>query len=265
MRPNTMLRTWRAGGQTLGTWLGMANTQIAELMANFDFDWLCVDTQHGLIDYPDLCNMLPAISTTDTVPLVRVPWNEPYVIMRALDAGAYGVVVPMINNVEDAKRAVAACKYPPGGMRSYGPTRAMIYGGPDYGQKANDEITVILMVETAEGLAKVDEIAATPGVDCLFIGPSDLSLAVGLEPGKGWGQPKFNAAVDAIESACNAHGVAIGTFTHSAEFAVEFWRRGFHMVDLLSDGRFLAQGVGEALAAINEARSGTLAPTPETY
>ncbi len=265
MRPNTTLRTWRAGGQTLGTWIGLANTQVAELMANFDFDWLCVDTQHGLVDYADLCNMLPAISTTDTTPFVRVPWNEPYVIMRALDAGAYGVVVPMINTAEDARRAVAACKYPPEGMRSYGPSRAIIYGGPDYGQKANDEIAVILMVETDEGLANVEEIGATPGVDCLFIGPSDLSLAVGLEPGKGWGEPAFNEAVAAIEAACARHGVAIGLYTHSTELAIEFWQRGYHMVDLLGDSRLLAAGVREALSAIGHLRTKPDNSTPELY
>ncbi len=265
MRPNTTLRTWRAGGQTLGTWIGLANTQVAELMANFDFDWLCVDTQHGLVDYADLCNMLPAISTTDTTPFVRVPWNEPYVIMRALDAGAYGVVVPMINTAEDARRAVAACRYPPEGMRSYGPSRAIIYGGPDYGQKANDEIAVILMVETDEGLANVEEIAATPGVDCLFIGPSDLSLAVGLEPGKGWGEPAFNEAVAAIEAACARHGIAIGLYTHSTELAIEFWQRGYHMVDLLGDSRLLAAGVREALSAIGHLRTKPDNSTPELY
>ena len=265
MRPNTTLRTWRARGQTLGAWIGLANTQVAELMANFDFDWLCVDTQHGLIDYADLCNMLPAISTTDTTPFVRVPWNEPYVIMRALDAGAYGVIVPMINNAEDARRAVAACKYPPEGMRSYGPTRALIYGGPDYPKEANSEIAVILMVETDEGLANVDEIAATPGVDCIFIGPSDLSLAVGLAPGKGWGEPAFDAAVARIEAACERHKVAIGLYTHSTDLAIEYWQRGYHMVDLLGDGRFLAAGVQNALSKVSHLRTQHSESTPETY
>lgn len=265
MRPNTTLRAWREGRQTLGSWVSLANTQVAELMAHFDFDWLCVDMQHGLVDFPDVCAMLPAISTTQTTPLVRVPWNEPHIIMKALDAGAYGVIVPMINNAEDAARAVAACKYPPLGSRSYGPARAMLYGGPDYGECANDEIAVVLMVETGEGLANVDEIAATDGVDCLFIGPSDLSLALGMEAGKGWGEPEFEAAVDSIAAACERHGIAVGAYTHSAKLAAEYLHRGFHMVDVMGDSRFLAAGVRDALEVVRGAWARQEGASPETY
>lgn len=265
MRPNTTLQAWREGRQTLGSWVSLANAQVAELMANFDFDWLCVDMQHGLVDFSDVCVMLPAIATTSTTPFVRVPWNEPHIIMKALDAGAYGVIVPMINNAEDAARAVAACKYPPLGMRSYGPARALLYGGPDYGQRANDEIAAVLMIETEEGLAKVDEIAATEGVDCLFIGPADLSLALGMEPGKGWGQPAFEAAVDLIAAACKRHGIALGVYTHSPELAAEYLRRGFHMVDVMGDSRFLAAGAQGALQIVKQARDRQGTTAPETY
>lgn len=265
MRPNTTLQAWREGRQTLGSWVSLANTQVAELMAHFEFDWLCVDMQHGLVDFSDVCSMLPAISTTSTTPFVRVPWNEPHIIMKALDAGAYGVIVPMINNAEDAARAVAACKYPPLGMRSYGPARAALYGGPDYGQRANDEIAVVLMIETDEGLAKVDEIAATKGVDCLFIGPSDLSLALGMEAGKGWGEPAFESAVGSIAAACERHGIAVGAYTHSPELAAEYWRRGFHMVDIMGDSRFLAAGVRDALQIVRHAKEREASVSPETY
>ncbi len=265
MRSNTTLQAWREGRQTLGSWVSLANTLVAELMANFDFDWLCVDMQHGLVDFSDVYAMLPAISTTSTTPFVRVPWNEPHIIMKALDAGAYGVIVPMINNAEDAARAVAACKYPPLGARSYGPARAVLYGGPDYGQRANDEIAVVLMIETEQGLAKVDEIAATEGVDCLFIGPSDLSLALGMEAGKGWGQPTFEAAVDSIAAACKRHGIAVGAYTHSPELAAEYLERGFHMVDVMGDSRFLAAGVQGALQIVKQARDRQETTAPETY
>ena len=265
MRPNITLQAWRENRQTVGSWLSFANTQVAELMANYEFDWLCVDTQHGLIDYTDLCNMLPAISTTSTTPLVRVPWNEPYVIMKALDAGAYGVIVPMINSAEDAKRAVSACKYPPAGGRSYGPARALLYAGSDYAEHANDEIPVILMIETAQGLANVDEIAATTGVDCLFIGPSDLALAVGLLPGRGAGQPVYEQAVDRIVAACERNSIAVGAYTHSAEIAVQYLERGFQMVDLMNDSRFLAAGASAALGKVNEARRAAGKAQPEVY
>lgn len=265
MRPNTTLRAWRENRQTLGSWLSLANTQLAEVMANFEFDWLCVDMQHGLIDYTDLCNMLPAISTTSTIPLVRVPWNEPYVIMKALDAGAYGVIVPMINTREDAERAVAACKYPPNGERSYGPSRAQIYAGSDYARHANDEIAVILMIETEQGLANVEQIAAVEGVDCLFIGPSDLALAVGLEPGQGAGKPAFEQAVDRIASACRENRIAVGGYTHTAEIARQYLERGFQMVDLMNDSRFLVSGIRSALEVVKAVRESAHRKAPEVY
>src|SRR5690606_25334911 len=135
---------------------------------------------HGLLDYSDLPVMLPAISNSAATPLVRVPWNEPYEIMKALDAGAYGIIVPMINDRADAERAVAACRYPPGGNRSYGPIRAALYGGSDYAREANGQVACIGMIETQAGLDNVDDIVSTPGLDAVYIGPSDLSLALGL-------------------------------------------------------------------------------------
>ena len=121
MRKNTALAKWRAGEQTVGGWLSLANTHSAEMMANAGFDWLCVDLQHGLIDYTDLVHMLPAISTTDVTPLVRVAGNDPTAITKVLDAGSMGVIVPMVNNRAEAERAIAACRYPPLGSRSFGP------------------------------------------------------------------------------------------------------------------------------------------------
>ena len=152
MRANKALRAWREQKATVGGWLSIGNAYTAEVMANLGFDWLCVDLQHGLIDYQDLTAMLPAISTTETTPIVRVPWNEPYEIMKALDAGAYGVIVPMVNNREEALRAVSACRYPPLGLRSFGPIRAALYGGRGYSVESNGEIACIVMIETAEAL-----------------------------------------------------------------------------------------------------------------
>ena len=146
------------------------------------FDALCVDMQHGLTDFSDLWPMLQAISQTDTVPVVRVPWNEPAMIMKVLDAGAYGVIVPMVSNRAEAERAVAACRYPPAGMRSNGPNRVLLYAGADYQKHANDEVACIVMIETPEGIEKLDEIVSTPGVDAAYIGPTDLALALGLPP-----------------------------------------------------------------------------------
>jgi len=152
MRTNTALAKWRAGEQTIGGWLCLANTHIAEMMANAGFDWLCVDLQHGLLDYQDLLHMLPAISTTETIPIVRVSGNDPSEIMKVLDAGALGVIVPLINSREEALAAISACRYPPEGTRSFGPTRAAMYGGRDYAKEANNEIACIAMIETEQGI-----------------------------------------------------------------------------------------------------------------
>src|SRR2546422_5745523 len=162
---------WRDGRFVTLGWLSVSHGFTAEVMARQGFDALCVDMQHGTTDMSDVWPMLQAISQTETVPVVRVPWNDPATIMKALDLGAYGIIVPLINTADDAAKAVAACRYPPVGMRSSGPVRAVHYGGSDYLAKANDEIVVMAMIETKEGLANLDAICATKGLDAVYIGP----------------------------------------------------------------------------------------------
>lgn len=253
MRENTTLRTWRAGGRTVGCWLSLANAYSAEALASLGFDWVCVDLQHGLLDYQDLTYMLPAISTSGATPLVRVPWNEPCAIMKALDAGAYGVIVPMVNDRAEAERAVAACRYPPVGMRSYGPLRAALYGGRDYARLANDELACIAMIETRQGLDNLDDIVATPGLDAVYIGPSDLSLALGLDSTGDSDRPELAAAVECILAACRRAGIAAGIHTSSLEFTQRYLAAGFNMVNLGSDAGFMMRG---AAADLREARQG---------
>src|SRR5690606_5261787 len=161
-----------------------------------------------LLDYRDLTVMLPAISTSNATPLVRVPWNDPAAIMKALDAGAYGVIVPMVNNRAEAERAVAACRYPPAGNRSYGPIRAALYGGRGDAEGAHNEVACIGVVEAAAGRADVEEIVTTPGLDAVYIGPSDLSLALGLPNTGDSNHPEHAAAVKSIREACRRAGIA---------------------------------------------------------
>ena len=254
MRPNRALAAWRRGERTIGVWLSLANVHIAETLANLGFDWLCLDLQHGLLDYKDLTGMLPAISTTDATPLVRVPWNEPYEIMKALDAGAYGVIVPMVNSRAEAEQAVAACRYPPVGNRSFGPVRAALYGGREaYAKSANDEIACIAMIETEEGLENLDEIAATPGLDGIYIGPSDLALAIGLAPRGDNDDPAHVKAVERIQAACRKRGVAVGIQAFSLAFAQRYLQRGFHFVTLGSDLGFMSATASRELAAARSA------------
>ena len=182
MRKNKLKQLFKEGKAAINGWLQIPSSYSAEIMSHQGWDSLTIDMQHGVVDYLNAVEMLQAISTTDVVPIVRVNWNEPGQIMKILDAGAYGVICPMISNKEQAEKFVQACMYPPKGYRSFGPTRGFMYGGSDYVDHANDEILKIAMIETKEALEKLDEIMKTPGVDGIYIGPADLSFAIGQKP-----------------------------------------------------------------------------------
>ena len=252
MRPNSVLQSWRNNGQSVGGWLSIGNAYTAETMASLGFDYLCVDMQHGMLSYDDLKYMLPAISNYDSIPFVRVPWNEPYEIMKALDAGAYGVIVPMVNNREEAELAVDSCRYPPDGHRSFGPIRAAMYGGRGYAHEANDQIACVAMVETADGIDNLDEIASTPGLDGIYIGPSDLGYALGLSPTTGSQEEKHKETVEKIRVTCREHGIAAGIHTGSLDFTKHYLSQGFNLVTLGTDSAFMARTAGQELAQAKE-------------
>jgi 4-hydroxy-2-oxoheptanedioate aldolase len=246
MRANRLKELWAAGRPAINGWCSMPGAFAAELMANMGWDCVTIDTQHGLIGYSEMLAMLQAVSTTSTVPLVRVSWNQPGEIMRALDAGAYGVICPMINDAAECAAFVQACRYPPQGYRSSGPTRAAVYGGGDYHAEANGEMLALAMIETAEGLENLDAIAATPGLDGLYIGPSDLSLAMGGPPGQDSDAPPLMAAFDQILTAGRAAGVKVCVHTNSPTYSKLMIERGFDMVTVGSDTRYLGAGRREA-------------------
>ena len=252
MRKNTALETWRRGEQTIGCWLSLANTHTAEMMASLGFDWICVDLQHGLLDYRDLLHMLPAISTTDTIPIVRVSGNDPKEIMKVLDAGALGVIVPLVNNRDEAEAAIAACRYPPDGGRSFGPIRAALYGGRGYVKEANEQVACIAMIETKEGLENLEEIVSTPGLSGVYIGPGDLAYALGLPPVGDTDDPLHVSTVERIVAACKRQKVPVGIHTGSVEFTRKRLAMGFEFVTLGSDAGMLMQAAASGLAAVRE-------------
>ncbi|MBX7111929.1 MAG: 2,4-dihydroxyhept-2-ene-1,7-dioic acid aldolase [Dehalococcoidia bacterium] len=258
MRTNTALKAWREGRPTVGAWLTANSAFNAESLAHVGFDWLCIDLQHGIVDYADAVTMLQAISTTEVVPLVRVPWNDPATIMKVLDAGASGVVVPLVNNGEEAARAVAACRYPPLGIRSSGPARARMVNGADYVEAANSEVACVVMIETAEALTRLDEILGTPGVDAAYIGPADLAFAIGL-PGKGDNpHPRHLETVQTIVEACQRHGVAPGIHTNSVEYTQKYLDLGCLMVTLGSDTGFMTAKASADLKTVRSALPSTI-------
>jgi len=249
MRKNLALAKWRQGEQTIGGWLSLANTHTAEVMANAGFDWVCVDLQHGLIDYGDLRHMLPAISTTEATPFVRVAGNDPKDIMKVLDAGAMGVIVPLVNNRAEAAAAVSATRYPPDGTRSFGPIRAALYGGRGYAAEANDEVACIVMIETREGIENLEEIVTTPGLGGVYIGPSDLGYALGLSPLGDSDDPVHLAMVETIRATCKRHGVPVGIHTGGVAFTRKRLAAGFDFVTLCTDAGLLSRAVAIELAA----------------
>ncbi len=252
MRSNHVLKAWRENRGTIGAWMSIDSSYSVETLAHAGFDWLCLDMQHGMLDYEDVKHMLPAISTSPAVPIVRVPWNEPYEIMKVLDAGAYGVIVPLVNNREEAERAVSACRYPPDGMRSFGPNRATLYAGRGYTKEANNELACIVMIETAEAMENLDEIMSTPGVDAVYIGPNDLAYALGLPPAGDNDDPKHVEAVTHILETARKHGIAAGIQTGSVEFTQRYLKQGFHMVTLGSDRGWMERLARQELKAARE-------------
>ncbi|MGB6838185.1 MAG: aldolase/citrate lyase family protein [Dehalococcoidia bacterium] len=255
MRENTLKRLWSEGKPTVGAWLSIPDAFSAEIMAHMGFDWLCLDMQHGLIGYGQAVPMLQAISTTEVIPLARVPWNEPAAIMRMLDAGAWGIIVPLINSRADAEAAVAACRYPPAGIRSFGPTRATLYAGGDYAARANDEVLCIIMIETRQALDNLDDILSVPGVDACYIGPADLSFALGLPPRTDSDEPAHVDAVARILATARRHGVVAGIHTGGAAFASRCIEQGFQLVTLTSDITCMARGARQELQALGQAQA----------
>ena len=250
MRQNAALAKWRRGEPSVGAWLSVGNVHTAELIANAGFDWVCIDMQHGLIAYSDLLRMLPAISTTDTTPLVRVSGASLPEINKALDAGAMGVIVPLVNTAEDAAAAVSACRYPPDGTRSFGPTRAALYGGRGYAAEANGQIACIVMIETQAGLDNLEAIVSTPGVSAVYVGPADLALSLGLPPRGDTDEPRHLAAVEHILATCKRLGVPAGIHTGGLEWSKRRLAMGFDFVTLGTDTGFMMQAVTADLAAV---------------
>lgn len=250
MRENRLRSLWANDQAAVNGWLAVANSFSAEVMAHQGWDTLTIDMQHGVIDYAAMVGMLQAISTTATVPIVRVPWLEPGIIMKTLDAGAYGVICPMVNTREDAQKLVAYTHYAPMGTRSFGPVRAALYGGPDYAQQANTTIVAFAMIETAQALDNLDQILSVEGLDAIYIGPSDLSLALGCAPVFDDVDDKVTQAMDHILARARAHGVQAGVHNGRADVARARVAKGFRFVTVSSDARLLAAGSQQLLAAM---------------
>ena len=250
MRKNLVKEKLRRGEPSIGTWVSTGDPLAAEILAHAGFDWLSVDMEHNAIDMGDLVHCFYAITTTETVPFVRVPWNDPQILKRVLDIGAYGVVVPNVKSPEEAELAVQACRYAPDGFRGVGSIRGRLFGGPDYQEMANDEIVVVLMIEDTEAVRRIAEISDVPGVDVLFIGPNDLASSLGVPGGYDNQHPDHKASVRQVLETGKRFNIPVGIHCGSAEEVNRRIEEGFLWMPILSDARFLAAAAQDALQQV---------------
>lgn len=248
-------KTWNDGKGALNGWLSIPSTVTAEFMAMQDFDSLTVDLQHGLVDYQTALTLFQAVRGWGPTPLARVPWNEPGIIMKLLDAGALGIICPMINTAEDAQRFVGACQYHPAGYRSTGPTRAgLIY--PDYFPQANKTIVSLAMIETVQAVSNADAICATPGLSGIYVGPSDLAVSMGKSPGMDSTDPEVVANIDKALAAAKKAGIKAGIHCMAPSYLRKMVEKGFDFVTLSSDVRMFVSAASGDVKAYRDLEAG---------
>jgi 4-hydroxy-2-oxoheptanedioate aldolase len=269
MIPNRVQALWAAGRPVLNGWCSIGNPFTAEIMAAQGFDSVTVDMQHGALDYSDLLPMLQAMRASGAALMARVPWLDPAAVMKALDAGAQGIICPMVNRAEEAARLVSYMRYPPDGSRSYGPTRVGVAMGPGYAAGANAGVLAFAMIETAEAMANLDAITATPGLDGVYVGPVDLTLSLTegrLKPGFDREEPEIIAALHTIVAACRRNGIRAGLHCGTPDYAARAVGWGFDLVTVGGDARFLAAAAGAAVAGFRGLTDGvTVAPGKVAY
>lgn len=251
MRKNKLKQVLKSENPILCGWLHIPNSWTAEVMANAGWDCVTVDMQHGLQSIETAIQMMQAISTTETVPLARANWNTPGEIMRLLDGGAYGIICPMINNKEECESFVGACRYPPFGYRSFGPTRARVYAGADYGEYANEELLTLAMVETSKAIENISEICNVKGLDGIFIGSGDLKLSLKATANK-YTIELFDKAVDIVLRECQKRNLVAGVWCATVEDAKEMIAKGFKFIALKSDSMMLTEYAKEQTIALKK-------------
>ena len=245
---------WQNDKPAVNGWLSLGSAFAGEIMAAQGYDSVTVDIQHGVVDYQHAVGILQAMGASGVTPMVRVPWLDPAIIMKVLDAGAYGVICPMVNTRVDAEKLVSFVRYAPAGVRSFGPTRANFSAGPGYATEANDQVLCFAMIETAEAMGNLHEIVATPGLDAIYVGPADLTLSLAegrLAPAFDRQEPEMITAIKEILSAAHSAGIKAGLHTGSADYAAMAIGWGFDLVTISNDVRLLA---GAAKISVDRVR-----------
>lgn len=246
---NPLKEKLNRGEAVIGTFVSIGHPDVAEWLSHLGFDWLLLDNEHSPTGLETLQMMMQGMNGSPCVPLVRPQWNDSVIIKRVLDAGAYGVLIPWVNSKEQAEKAVSACKYPPQGLRGFGPRRAGMFD-PDYFTTANDEILVTVQIETEEALKNLDDIMAVPGIDACYVGPWDLSVSLGFGVPPKWDEPRYIEAFDRVLEVAARHGKPAGMFANmeNIEWALE---KGFKFNTVDNDDVFLLRGARMALEKAN--------------
>src|SRR6201996_5552743 len=246
---NMLKKRLQAGKACVNAWLAIPSGFSAEVMAQCGWDSVTVDIQHGVQDYQSMVQCFQAMDKHPITPLVRVPWNEPGIIGKCLDGGAWGIISPMCNSAAEAKALADACMYPPLGKRSNGPIRAAAYGvASSYQTIANDEVLVIPMIETQEGIDNIDEILSVPGISGIYIGPSDMGLALGMIPTRDREEPLILGIYEKLLASCKKHGKFAGLHNGTGTYAGRMIQMGFRFVTIANDSGLMARAARSEVA-----------------
>jgi 4-hydroxy-2-oxoheptanedioate aldolase len=251
---NKLAARLKAGKACVNGWLAIPSGFSAEVMAGCGWDSITVDMQHGVQDYQSMVHCFQAMDRFPITPLVRVPWNEPGIIGKALDGGAWGIICPMVNNKAEAQALVSYSLYPPKGKRSNGPIRAAAYGeASSYQSIANDEVLVIPMIETQDGIDNIDDILSVPGISGIYIGPSDMGLSLGMIPTLDREEPRILGIYEKLLASCKKHGKFAGLHNGTAAYAARMIDMGFRFVTIANDSGLMARAAKEAVTATRKA------------
>lgn len=242
-----MKAKWNSDAPAYGAWCSTGSPYVAELLALANFDYVCIDAQHGLVGYETVVSCLLSMARTGVTPLVRVPANELSWIGKVLDSGAHGVIIPMVETREDAELAVRNCRIFPAGHRSYGPIRLRQVFGSDP-EVLNREVLCLVMIETAKGVDNAEAICSVEGVDGVYLGPADLAITYGLPPGLDQRSGPVFDAMETVIATCAAHGIVAGIHTPSGEAARRMTDMGFRMATIASDVMLLSAAAGAELS-----------------
>jgi len=237
MKKNKIFEIWKNDQACINAWLSIPNSFTAEAMSKMDWDSITIDMQHGQNDYSSSISLLQAISNSEAVPFVRVPWNEPGIIMKVLDLGVMGIIAPMINSKKECEDFVSYCNYPPKGQRSFGPMRAQLIYGKDYHENANDNIASFAMIETKEAVDNIDEILSVPNLTGIYIGPGDMSSSYGKKPQFDIKEDPVYSIIKMIVKKVKEKGKIAGIHNGTTTYAKEMIDLGYQFVTVSSDFR----------------------------